>query len=68
MDATKGIMQWSESFVVLNGQVVCWECKSAQPLSSADEKFRHAPGCGKNVEGIQYPWNELHDTLDASRG
>ncbi len=69
MEASKGIMQWSECFVVVGGRVVCLECKVGQPLTAADEAFRHAPGCRKRgAAGSQNPWRDLHETLDAARG
>ena len=68
MSTNERMVNWTSSWALANGVVVCIACKKSQPANEADHEFQHEEGC-EVADGIAaHPWVALHDILDCERG
>lgn len=68
MNTEEQLSQWARSWALINGTVFCTECKASQPVTAADDEFKHAEGCKASMHVDAYPWVVLHNVLDRERG
>jgi hypothetical protein len=47
---------WCQSWALVNGHVLCAECKNSQAESDADSDFQHAADCPASESPQKRPW------------
>lgn len=57
------VVEWNRSWVMMGGFVACTECLEFQTVEYFGEPFKHAPGCGRAVDGQENPWVALEAIL-----
>jgi hypothetical protein len=68
MNAEQRLLQWSATFEILSGSLVCRGCLARQGLADAELPFLHYETCKSPHSEPDYPWIALHELLDRFRG
>ncbi len=68
MDTEDRMLQWSASFQISDGKLVCRGCLSGQGLMDAEQAFLHTEHCQHRHPESEFPWIVLHEILDSFRG
>ena len=68
MTTEETMARWTKDWGLINCGVVCVVCKQSQPMTNADDVFKHDVASDANGRVGAYPWVELHDAMDFERG